>query len=295
MRTLVALPIVLPLLAAAVSILVGRWRQAQRIIGVVTLTIVAIVSIVLLVRVDADGITAVQAGGWPAPVGITLVADRFAAIMLAVAALMLLCVLVYAIGQPGAEDTHVGFHPVYLVLASGVASAFLTGDLFNLFVAFEVMLTASYVLITLGGRADQVRTGMTYVVISLLASTLFLIALAFVVRGDRHGQHGRPLRCDGGPAERGPQLARRAAPRRVRHEGGGVPAASSGCPTAIPTAPTPDHRRVRRAADQGRRVRDHPHPDPAVPSGHVPGHAAPRGRRCSRWSSACSAPSPRTT
>jgi multicomponent Na+:H+ antiporter subunit D len=125
-------------------------------------------------------VVAVQAGGWPAPVGITLVADRLAAIMLALAALTLLCVLVYAIGQPGAESTHVGFHPVYLVLASGVASAFLTGDLFNLFVAFEVMLTASYVLITLGGRADQVRTGMTYVVISLLASTLFLMTLAFV-------------------------------------------------------------------------------------------------------------------
>jgi len=179
-NALVSLPVVLPLLAAALSIMVGRWRQAQRIIGVVTLAVVAVLSVVLLVRVDADGVVAVQAGGWPAPVGISLVADRFAAIMLALAAVMLLCVLVYAIGQPGAESTHVGFHPVYLVLASGVASSFLTGDLFNLFVAFEVMLTASYVLITLGGRADQVRTGMTYVVISLLASTLFLIALAFV-------------------------------------------------------------------------------------------------------------------
>ena len=73
-----------------------------------------------------------------------------------------------------------GFHPVYLVLASGVSAAFLTGDLFNLFVAFEVMLMASYVLITLGGRADQVRSGMTYVVISLVASTLFLASLALV-------------------------------------------------------------------------------------------------------------------
>jgi multicomponent Na+:H+ antiporter subunit D len=179
-NALVALPIGLPLVSAAVSIVVGRWRQAQRVIGVVTLATVTAISAVLLVRVDSEGTVAVQAGGWPAPVGISLVADRFAAIMLVLAALMLLCVLVYAIGQPGAESMHVGFHPVYLVLASGVASSFLTGDLFNLFVSFEVMLTASYVLITLGGRADQVRTGMTYVVISLLASTFFLIALAFV-------------------------------------------------------------------------------------------------------------------
>src|SRR5690606_1860518 len=69
---------------------------------------------------------------------------------------------------------------VYLVLAAGVSAAFLTGDLFDLFVAIEMMLTASYVLITLGGRLDQVRAGMTYVVISLLASTLFCATLAFV-------------------------------------------------------------------------------------------------------------------
>jgi multicomponent Na+:H+ antiporter subunit D len=180
MTALVALPIALPLLGAALAIAVGRWRQAQRVIGVTTLTTVVGLSVALLVMVDADGTVAIQAGGWRAPVGISLVADRLAAIMLTVGALMLLAVLVYAIGQPGAESAHVGFHPVYLILAAGVAAAFLTGDLFNLFVAFEVMLTASYVLITLGGRPDQVRTGMTYVVISLLASTLFLIALAFV-------------------------------------------------------------------------------------------------------------------
>jgi multicomponent Na+:H+ antiporter subunit D len=74
----------------------------------------------------------------------------------------------------------VGFHPVYLILVAGVAAAFLTGDLFNLFVAFEIMLMASYVLITLGGRPEQVRSGMSYVVIGLIASLLFLMTLAFV-------------------------------------------------------------------------------------------------------------------
>ena len=180
MSYLVGLPIALPLFGAALSIAVGRSRAAQRAIGLVVLTTVSVVSVALLVRVDDEGIVAIQAGGWPAPIGITLVADRLAAIMLTVAALMLLAVLVYAIGQPGAERNHVGFHPVYLVLAAGVSASFLTGDLFNLFVSFEVTLTASYVLITLGGRADQVRTGMTYIVISLLASSLFLISLAFV-------------------------------------------------------------------------------------------------------------------
>jgi multicomponent Na+:H+ antiporter subunit D len=121
-----------------------------------------------------------RSGDWPAPIGITLVVDRLAAIFLAVASVMLLAVLVYAIGQPGAERNHVGFQSVYLVLAAGVAGAFVTGDLFNLFVSFEMMLTASYVLLTLGGRREQLRSGMTYVVISLVASTLFVTALALL-------------------------------------------------------------------------------------------------------------------
>jgi len=180
MTFLLAGPILLPLLAAAASITLGGSRTAQRLIGVACLIAVTASSVVLLLRIDRDGTSAVQVGGWDAPIGITLVADRLSAIMLLIAVLMLLAVLVYAIGQPGAEEHHVGFHPVYLLLTAGVAWAFLTGDLFNLFVAFEVMLTSSYVLITLGGRPDQVRSGMSYVVISLLASLLFLLALGFV-------------------------------------------------------------------------------------------------------------------
>jgi multicomponent Na+:H+ antiporter subunit D len=177
---LVTLPVLLPLVAAALSILFGRSRRVQRTIALSSLTAVLGMSVALLVEVDRHGPVSVQAGGWQAPVGITLIADRFSAIMLVVASVMLLSVLVYAIGQPGAERNHVGFQSIYLVLAAGVAAAFLTGDLFNLFVSIEMMLTASYVLITLGGRLEQVRSGMTYVVISLLASVLFVAMLAFV-------------------------------------------------------------------------------------------------------------------
>ncbi len=195
------------------------------------------VSVALLVEVDRDGTIATQAGGWDAPVGITLVADRLSAIMLVVGSLMLLAVLVYAIGQPGAERNHVGFQSVYLVLAAGVAGSFLTGDLFNLFVAFEMMLTASYVLMTLGGGRDQVRSGMTYVVISLLASALFVTALALVYAatgtvnmadlagkiGDlpaRSAERPSPCCCSWCSASR-PPCSR----------------CSSGCPTATPPRP----------------------------------------------------------
>jgi multicomponent Na+:H+ antiporter subunit D len=177
---LLPLPIVLPLIAAALSILAGRSRRAQRAIALTTLSANVGLSVAILAEVDSHGTVATQAGGWVAPIGISLVADRLTALLLVVATTMLLAVLVYAIGQPGAERNHVGFQSVYLLLAAGVSAAFLTGDLFNLFVAIEMMLTASYVLITLGGRLDQVRAGMTYVVISLLASTLFMATLAYV-------------------------------------------------------------------------------------------------------------------
>jgi multicomponent Na+:H+ antiporter subunit D len=179
-RFLVPLPVVLPLVGAALSILVGRWKRAQRIVGVTVLAILVGVSIALLIDVDRNGTVVARAGGWPAPMGITLVADRFAAILLLVAEITLFVVLVFAIGEPGAERNHVGFQSAYLVLAAGVAGAFLTGDLFNLFVAFEMMLTASYVLLTLGGRREQVRSGMTYIVISLIASALFVTVLALL-------------------------------------------------------------------------------------------------------------------
>jgi multicomponent Na+:H+ antiporter subunit D len=177
---LIALPVLLPLLGAALCILAGRSRVLQRAISVSVLATMVVVAVVLLVEVDREGVLTSPAGGWGAPLGITLVADRFSAIMLAVGSVTLLAVLLYAIGQPGAERNHVGFQSVYLVLAAGVAASFLTGDLFNLFVAFEMMLTASYVLITLGGRKDQVRSGMTYVVISLIASALFVTAIALL-------------------------------------------------------------------------------------------------------------------
>ena len=177
---LVPLPIVLPLFAAALSVVVGSSRATQRFISIATLTAVVGIAIALLVRADESSVVTMDAGGWPAPLGITLVVDRLSAIMLVTSSAMLLVVLVYAVGQRDVECHHAGFHPIYLVLAAGVSASFITGDMFNLFVAFEMMLAASYVLLTLGGRSDQIRGGMTYVVISLVASALFITALALL-------------------------------------------------------------------------------------------------------------------
>ena len=180
MTMAIALPIVLPLAGAAVCLGLGKWPLLRRVLSITVLTATVLASISLLVRVADGSVIAVGTGGWETTVGITLVADTFSAIMLSVSSLMLLAVLFFAIGSERTDDTVSPFHAVYLILAAGVSASFLTGDLFNLFVAFEITLTASYVLITFGGSRLQVRHGMSYVVISLLASTLFITAIGLV-------------------------------------------------------------------------------------------------------------------
>jgi multicomponent Na+:H+ antiporter subunit D len=174
---------VLPLLAAGLSVALSRYQRLQRLLSVGTLVAVLVCAGFLLHAVDQSALEVVQIGGWAAPAGISFVADRLSALLLLVSAAVLLAVLLYAIGQgvsDGRRSTVAVFHPCYLVLSAGISMAFLTGDLFNLFVAFEVMLVASYVLITLDGGKAQVRAGMTYVVVSLLASVLFVTIVGLV-------------------------------------------------------------------------------------------------------------------
>jgi multicomponent Na+:H+ antiporter subunit D len=181
---LTPLPVLLPLLGAAATLLVGRHPRLQRTVSVVVLAAVLIVSVSLLLIADAHGAQAVAVGGWPVPLGIVLVVDRLSALMLVVASTVALGVLVFAVGQgsaDGSEQTPLSiFHPTFLVLIAGVSNAFLAGDLFNLYVGFEILLMASYVLLTLGGSAPRVRAGITYVIVSLTSSLIFLAAIGLV-------------------------------------------------------------------------------------------------------------------
>ncbi|RBY78379.1 Na+/H+ antiporter subunit D [Geodermatophilus sp. TF02-6] len=182
MSALTPLPVLLPLLGAAAALLAGHHPAIQRTVSVAVLTAVVGVSLTLLLLADAEGATSVAVGGWPVPLGIVLVVDRLSALMLVVASTVALGVLLFAVGQgsaDGDEDTPISiFHPTFLVLVAGVSNAFLAGDLFNLYVGFEILLVASYVLLTLGGTAPRIRGGITYVVVSLTSSLLFLAALA---------------------------------------------------------------------------------------------------------------------
>lgn len=178
---LVPLPVVLPLTGAGLALALWRNGRAQGVISVVALSLSLVASVVLLTAADSGPI-AVDVGSWAAPVGISLVADRVSTLMLTVSFAVTLCVLVYSLAQgvaDGDAETPVAiFHPTYLILTAGVADAFLSGDLFNLFVGFEILLAASYVLITLGGTGERIRAGTIYVVVSLLSSVLFLTAIA---------------------------------------------------------------------------------------------------------------------
>ncbi|MEV1291851.1 Na+/H+ antiporter subunit D [Pseudonocardia sp. NPDC049635] len=184
LQALVAFPVLLPMLGAAASVIVGRRASLQRVIGVVTLATVCVVAGILLVSADRHGPVVAELGGWPAPMGIVLVADRMSALLLLISALVTLAVLVYAIDQRisdyGRETASTTFHPIFLLLSTGVSLAYLTGDLFTLFVAFEIMLASSYVLITRRTSASRIRSGMTYVIVSLTSSLLFLTAVGFV-------------------------------------------------------------------------------------------------------------------
>jgi multicomponent Na+:H+ antiporter subunit D len=185
MTALGTLPVIIPLLAAGLSLVALRSLFAQRLIGVAASTALVAVSGRLLFAVDGDGTIVVNVGGWEAPFGIALVVDRLAALLLFTAAVALLAVLLYAVGQRSTDEDLRGFHAVYQMLSAGVALALLTGDLFTLFVAFEIMLMASYVLLTYRAGGKQTRATISYVVIGLVASALLLttIALIYAVAG----------------------------------------------------------------------------------------------------------------
>lgn len=182
MNSVVALIVAGPLLASAAALGVRNRAIPRDLITLGTLVSVTVLSVVLAVDVERSGTVVVRVGGWSPELGIVLVADLFAVMVLVAAMVTILIVEVFSIGQRrtawGADARTAP--PLLLVLTAGVALAVLTGDLFTLFVAFELILVSSYVLLTHQGRDGQIRSGMTYVVMNLMASTLFLFGLAFV-------------------------------------------------------------------------------------------------------------------
>ncbi|MGX9963545.1 proton-conducting transporter transmembrane domain-containing protein [Roseomonas sp. F4] len=179
-QMLLVAPILIPLLAAAITATLWSRPVTQRIIGLVAAVALLAATLGLLMEVLSGGMVVGQMGNWPAPFGITLVVDHLSVAMLVITGLMGVAVAVYAMGPGAKERDRAGFQPLFHALLAGVCGAFSTGDLFNLYVWFEVMLIASFGLLVLDRTKEQLDGGIRYVMLNLVGTTFFLLAVGLL-------------------------------------------------------------------------------------------------------------------
>jgi len=182
---LIIAPIVVPFLAGALTLIYDeRQRRAKLAIGLLSCAVTLLAAIELLARSKGSDLTGGNdigfylLGDWSAPYGIVLVVDRLSAMMLVLTGLLALPALIFSAAGTHRQGQH--FHAMFQFLLMGLNGAFLTGDLFNLFVFFEVLLAASYGLLLHGGGEAKVRAGLHYIAINLTASLLFLVGVSLV-------------------------------------------------------------------------------------------------------------------
>ncbi|MTD31092.1 Na+/H+ antiporter subunit D [Planomicrobium sp. YIM 101495] len=180
MNNLLILPMLLPVLAGVTLIFFRSYGRFQALISLAVMIVVAGLSIYLLIDVQNNGIMRLDFGGWEPPFGILFVADTFSMLLVVTTSIVTIICLLYAAVAAGRKMVTLYFYPSVLFLNAGVIGSFMTGDMFNLFVCFEVMLLSSYALLTLGGSKRQLREAIKYVSINIVSSWFFLVALAFL-------------------------------------------------------------------------------------------------------------------
>ena len=177
---LVVWPVAVPLMGAALTVALWGRTGAQTFIGFLAIGLQLVAGLLLLQHVWENGPLAMAMGGWSAPFGIALAADVFGALLTVVASLVALLILLFSLSDTDVEHRRAGFMPLILALMTGVAGAFLTADIFNLYVWFEVTLISSFGLMVLGGRREQLDGAVKYAFLNLLATTFLLIAIALL-------------------------------------------------------------------------------------------------------------------
>lgn len=180
MNNLLVLPLLIPLCTAVILLFFSKRIAWQRWISTISIFLNLSVSCAILYQVKTEGTQTLYMGGWLPPYGIVFVADMLAALLVLTTSVVGAACLFFAYGTIGKERESYYFYPFFQFLLVGVMGSFLTGDLFNLFVCFEVMLIASYALIVLGGTKHQLRETLKYILINILSSTLFVAAVAYL-------------------------------------------------------------------------------------------------------------------
>jgi multicomponent Na+:H+ antiporter subunit D len=180
MTVLPSLPITIPLAGAVICMLARKNIALQKIMTLLTSLLILATSIVIFAETKDGAIAVMNVGDWPAPFGITLAVDMLSSVMLLLVGLLAVGVSTYACFDLDEPRMKYGFFPLMLILLMGVNGAFVTGDLFNLYVWFEVLLTASFILLALGGEKAQLAGSIKYVALNLLSSALFLAGIGIL-------------------------------------------------------------------------------------------------------------------
>jgi multicomponent Na+:H+ antiporter subunit D len=176
MNALLVAPLLIPLASLVLCLLARRRPRLVRVLSLTGVLALTLAGLALVARADGGTILAGQAGGWAAPYGITLVVDRLAAAMVAITGLIGSATVLCALARDPDPAQGRDFHPLVHGLLTGVCGAFVTGDVFNLYVWFEVLLAGSFALIVLGGGVRRLSGTVVYVVLNLVATMMFLLA-----------------------------------------------------------------------------------------------------------------------
>lgn len=176
----VIIPLLIPFVVGVVLIFFKDNIKLQRIISTISLIATTGFAAYLVQLVYKNGVLTHKLGNWEPPFGIILVADMLAALLVLTASIVALCCILFAFRSIGEKRERFYFYPLVHFLMVGVFGAFLTGDIFNLFVFFEVMLMSSYALIVIGGTRAQLRESLKYILINVISSALFVIAVAYL-------------------------------------------------------------------------------------------------------------------
>ncbi|MFF5995895.1 Na+/H+ antiporter subunit D [Lysinibacillus sp. KU-BSD001] len=174
------IPIIIPFFMGMVLMFLQNNIRLQRILTLLTLFCASSISFLVMLKVKTDGIQSVTFGNWPVPFGITMVADGMSTLLVFTTFVLAFFIAWYSFETIGREREQFFYYPGLLFILTGVTGAFTTGDIFNLFVFFEVLLMSSYLLIVLGGEKRQLRESIKYILVNVISSALFVIAVAYL-------------------------------------------------------------------------------------------------------------------